>query len=144
MDIEIRECKVEDVESIYNLNKNSLDCDFNKDIIKENLEKIIENKNYKILVATYYREVVGYIQAHDYTSLYQESLTDIIGLAVDKRYQGKCIGKRLVQSIEEWAIEEGSKGLRLVTRIDRESAHEFYKKKGFEEIKLQKNFKKYF
>lgn len=144
MEITIRQGHIDDADFIYKLNKYSLGYDYPLEKTKKKLEKILSNNNYRVLVAVYKDEVVGYIEAHDYESLYQDSLKDIMALVVAKDFQNMGIGGMLIDSIEKWARDESSKGLRLVTREKREQAHNFYMKKGFKEIKLQKNFKKYF
>lgn len=144
MEIEIRECKIDDAEGIYILNKNSLGYDYPLEKTREKLYRISNKDGYKILVAVYEDDIVGYIEAHDYESLYQDSLVDIMALMVSKDCQGKGIGKKLVNEIELWAKENNYIGLRLVTRIDREQAHGFYERLGFKEMKIQKNFKKFF
>ncbi|QQK06928.1 GNAT family N-acetyltransferase [Miniphocaeibacter halophilus] len=144
MEITIRRCLIEDANYIYKLNKFSLGYDYPLEKTKEKLEKILDNNSYRVLVAVYKGEVVAYIEAHDYESLYQDSLKDIMALVVAKDFQNMGIGGKLIDRIEKWARNEGSKGLRLVSREKRQETHMFYRKKGFKEIKLQKNFKKYF
>lgn len=144
MEIIIRNFETKDAKNIYSLNKDGLGYDYNLEKVKEKLIKLSNNENYKILVAECDNQVVGYLEAHKYESLYQDSLVDMMALVVDEKYRGIGIGKKLIEGIELWAKSIDAKGLRLVTRIDRIKTHSFYEGIGFKEIKIQKNYKKFF
>lgn len=59
-----------------------------------------------------------------------------IGLvAVSPKFQGKGLGKLLMQTAEHWAIEKGLEEIEVVTQGDNESACKFYESLGY---KLEK------
>lgn len=142
--IVIRKFKLEDYSQIQEINKTSLGYDYDLANTKKQLQRIIETTNDQLFVAELNQQVIGYIHAASYECTYCESLKNILALAVACDYQGHGIGKRLLQEVEAWAIEEGCKGVRLVSSETRLEAHKFYLNCGYSQRKIQKNFIKYF
>ena len=142
--MKIREIKISDNKAIYKLNK-QLGYEYSEAKTKEKLAPLIKSANDKIYVAVNDQDkAIGYIHGAFYRLIYYDDLVDILGFVVDEKHRGKGIGKTLMAKLEEWAIQNGYKGLRLVTREEREQAHRFYEKCGFKLHKTQKNYKKIF
>ncbi len=144
MEIEIREAAISDCTAIYDLNKNSLGYDYPLEKTQVQLQKILTGGTEKIFVACIDGGIAGYIHAADYECLFENSRKNIIGIAVDRRYQNQGIGTALVAAVEEWAKNTGAAGVRLVSGSNRHEAHRFYTAKGYRMRKEQKNFVKYF
>ena len=144
LEIIIRECKLQDYIDIALLNKNEMGYDYSTADTKKQLEKLINNSNHKIYVATVTDKVVGYIHANHYDLLYAPHLKNIMGLAVSSHFRKIGIGKMLLHQIEQWAQATGAYGVRLVSGKTRIGAHAFYTLCGYIENKEQKNFKKMF
>lgn len=144
MKITIRTAVVGDYEGIYLLNAHGLGYDYSIEKTRQRLVQILQKENNRIFVAEIENKIVGYIHSADYDCTYVDSLKDILALAVDKSYRGKGIGNTLLLAAEEWAKETGSLGVRLVSGIDREEAHKFYKACGYVNRKNQMNFIKWF
>ncbi|MFV0395846.1 MAG: GNAT family N-acetyltransferase [Coprobacillaceae bacterium] len=140
----IREINIEDTKRIQEINKMALSYDYPFEQTKDKISKILNLEGSKILVACTKNEVVGYIHMSDYECTYMDSLKNILALAVDPTYQKQGIGKLLIQATEEWAKEDGSTGIRLVSGHNREEAHKFYQRCGYHMRKEQKNFIKFF
>lgn len=86
-------------------------------------------------VATWKEQVVGMIGVRLLINYeIDDSVTQISALVVNKEYQGRGIGKSLLNFIEEWSRSKGSNILYLTsgTKEERKPAHEFYKEMGFE------------
>jgi len=143
-EIVIRVAENEDAESIQQINLLTLGYDYDIDSPAIQLTTILNNENSKIFVAEIENRVVGYIHGSDYNCTYASSMKDIIGLAVLAEYRRYGIGRKLLEKLEEWAKNDGSEGIRLVSGFDRLNAHEFYIRCGYEERKKQKNFFKLF
>ncbi|WP_404410219.1 GNAT family N-acetyltransferase [Companilactobacillus paralimentarius] len=88
-------------------------------------------------------KVLGYIQMSDYENTYHKSLKNIITLAVDGNHQHEGIGSKLIEHAEQWAKEDGSYGIRLVSGFERKSGHKFYDKHGYEIRKEEINYIKW-
>ena len=142
--MKIREVKISDIGKITQLNK-QLGYEYPEAKSKEKLSQLIKSDKDKIFVAVNDQDkVIGYIHGAFYRLIYYDDFVDILGFVVDEKYRGKDIGKALMAKLEEWAIQYGYKGLRLVTGEQREQAHSFYEKCGFTLHKTQKNYKKIF
>ena len=140
----IRNANFEDCESLCELNLIGLGYDYPIEKTKMQLIKILEKPHVKLLVAEIDDTIAGYIHAVDYDCVYSDSLKNILAIVVDEHFRGKNIGRKLLTAVEEWAKEDGSCGVRLVSGMDRVGAHDFYKACGYSLRKEQKNFIKIF
>ena len=87
---------------------------------------------------------VGYIEAQIYDTPYAETYVNIMALAVDEKFQGQGLGKKLLSAAEDWGKTKGAVGIRVESSTYRTEAHKFYKACGYECAKEHKNFKKIF
>ena len=131
-EIKIRPAVIADSGDICGLNARELGYDYPQEKTREKLEGLLESASDKVFVAECGGQVVGYIHACDYDVLYAPHMKDIMG-----------IGKALMSAAEQWAVETGAEGIRLVSGRTREGAHAFYRRIGFTGGKEQLNFKKY-
>lgn len=142
--MKIRECLLSDYKRIYEINKISFGYEYDLEKTKERVSIILKRSSDKIYVACNEKEVIGYIHGSDYECTYNDSLKNVMALAVDPKYQGKGVGKKLLQTIENWAKQDNCCGIRLVSGFNRTEAHAFYLHCGYIERKQQKNFIKNF
>ncbi|MEN6314817.1 MAG: GNAT family N-acetyltransferase [Clostridiaceae bacterium] len=140
----IRKAAIEDYEDIYRLNKEGLGYDYPVEKTKDKLQVILDLTEDKIFVADHEGKVAGYIHLSSYECTYCDNLKNIMALVVDEAYRKMGIGRRLIQTAEEWAKGSGSKGIRLVSGFNRTIAHQFYLACGYVLRKEQKNFIKWF
>jgi ribosomal protein S18 acetylase RimI-like enzyme len=88
--------------------------------------------NYYIYVAVTDGQVVGFIAAIQEISLeIQNDYFRIINLAVSETFQGKGIGKALLQHIEDISFSKGITFIVLSCGFHRLEAHEFYQRNGY-------------
>ena len=137
----IRQAKIEDYKDICKICCDDLGYNCSEELVKERLEGLDKN-NERVLVAVYNSEVVGYLHAQIYKTLYFEELINFLGLAVSKEYRNKKVGTRLVNEIENWAKENGIKKVRVNSGFSRKEAHEFYRSLGYNNEKEQIRFLK--
>lgn len=140
----IREVTIDDYKDIRNLNKNALGYDFPLEKTKTQLEKILTGKGAKVFGAFVDGKLIGYVHVSDYECSFNDSLKNIMGIAVDPAYRKKGIGRALLTQAEAWARETGAAGIRLVSSVGRTEAHKFYEVMGYTSKKEQKNFRKIF
>ena len=144
MSVVIRDADCGDCESVYKLNLVGLGYDYPIEKTEMQFLKITEKPHVKFLVAEVDGTVAGYIHAVDYDCVYFDSLKNILALVVDERFRGKNVGRKLLSAVEEWAKDDGSYGVRLVSGTERTGAHEFYKACGYTLRKEHRNFIKIF
>ena len=140
-DIIIRQAKIEDYKDICKICCDDLGYNCSEELVKERLKGLDKNSE-RVLVAVYNSEVVGYLHAQIYKTLYFEELINFLGLAVSKEYRNKKVGTKLVNEIENWAKENGIKKVRVNSGFSRKEAHEFYRSLGYNNEKEQIRFLK--
>lgn len=89
-------------------------------------------------------KVVGFIHAETYESLYSDCGLNVLGLAVLPEFQGKGIGKKLMDHLEVHAKKNSVRFIRLSSAETRIAAHKFYENIGYICDKTQKRFIKIF
>ena len=76
-------------------------------LVKERISQL-EDEREAVFVAVIDENVVGYIHVEKYNTLYFETMANILGLAVSKRYRKHGVGKALVNQAEKWAVEKSN------------------------------------
>lgn len=113
-------------------------------LVKQNIERVIEDPHYYVTVFEDHDGVPkGFLHAERYDLLYRASGWNIIAFAVLPDSQHRGIGTQLLASLENHARQDKAAFIRLNTRMEREKAHEFYQKSGYQCDKTQKRFIKY-
>lgn len=140
----VRRAALEDAEAIWRLNKEVMGYDYPPEKTTGKLEKALQDPSQCILVAELEETVAGYIHLVDYDTLYFPHMKNVLALAVLPVYRRRGAASALLAEGERWARESGAAGIRLVSGAQREGAHACYRENGYEEIKLQKNFRKLF
>ena len=86
--------------------------------------------------------ILGYVEAEIYESLYSDAGLNILGLAVFPFAQGRGIGRQLMERMEDFAKSHQYTFIRLNSASHRKEAHVFYEHIGYEGNKTQKRFLK--
>jgi glucosamine-phosphate N-acetyltransferase len=109
--------------------KNQFDFETTKVLFNRNLKS-----DYKqIICAVHDSKIIGYCSMSIKNSLWQQGLLgNVDELVVDEKYRGKGIGKKLMDSITNIAVQIDCKKIELDSGLHRKDSHEFYKKIGFE------------
>ncbi len=144
-DLFIRKTVPEDAENICEINKNSLGYDFSVDKTVVQIKQITKDEKTLLLSATDdENRAVGYIEAQIYDTPYAKTYVNIMALAVNEKFQGQGIGKKLLSAAENWGKAKDAVGITLESSTYRTEAHKFYEACGYECAKEHKNFKKIF
>ncbi|GAB6990225.1 GNAT family N-acetyltransferase [Paenibacillus pini] len=104
-------------------------------VMRERMEASETNPSSCTLVAELDGEVVGMIALNQIFSYAKsEKATQVSALIVSEEHRHQGLGKRLINSAEEWGRAQGSKILFLTSgnRVERAPAHAFYEHIGFE------------
>lgn len=102
---------------------------------ESDFEKTVDDDNYLYLTALDSDKVVGY--AGLVMSIPEGDITNI---AVDYEYRHLGIGEQLLTSLITLGCEKGLEDIYLEVRESNENAINLYKKAGFEQIGIRKNF----
>lgn len=101
---------------------------------KENILKELNNQTFFYFVAIYHNEVIGYIS---FSLIYDIEIESIV---VKKKYQRLDIGTLLIDYIFQFATIHKISNIYLEVRKSNFSAISLYKKKGFSEVSIRKNY----
>ncbi len=137
----IRKMECDDYEDIHQLNK-ELMYTYTLNKTKDNINKLLKNKEEYLYVYVANGKVIGYIHGSSYQLLFSDKLINILGLVISKNYRKDGIGKKLLNYLEVEASRNGYEGVILKTGIERVEAHKFYRKCGYTEEKKQLKFTK--
>ncbi len=102
---------------------------------KEAYEKEISNPLANYRVITFEDQVVAY---GGFWKIIDEA--DINNIAVKKEFRGMGFGKMLMNALIEDAKSQNIKAMTLEVRVSNESAIALYKKLGFKEAGIRKNY----
>ena len=138
----LRALKATDVASIHEINKDALGYDFSPEETASQLTKLSQDSHHYLLgyEDDSSHELVGYIHAEVYESLYSKAGFNILALAVMPQSQGRGFGRDLLEGLEKETKRRGYEFIRLNSADHRLSAHAFYERVGYTCDKVQKRF----
>jgi GNAT superfamily N-acetyltransferase len=113
------------------------------DEVRKQLSDMQDASDYAVLVAELPGgKIAGWIGAYIFRSIEAGSWPEVNGLVVDENLRSRGIGKRLLDAAEQWAQSIGYDAISVRSNITRDRAHQFYKNNGYEQIKIQREFRK--
>lgn len=138
----LRDLKTRDVAAICEINKETLGYSFSLEETASQLAKLSQDSHHFLLgyEDDASHELLGYVHAEVYESLYSKAGFNILALAVLPQRQGKGIGKALLEGLEQETKRRGYEFIRLNSADHRLGAHAFYEKVGYTCDKMQKRF----
>ena len=138
----LRDLKTTDVAAIYEINKETLGYSFSLEETASQIVKLSQDSHHYLLGFEDFtsHDLLGYVHAEVYESLYSKPGFNILALAVLPQTQGKGIGKALLEGLEQETKRRGYEFIRLNSADHRLGAHAFYEKVGYTCDKVQKRF----
>ncbi len=108
------------------------------DEMKERLAAILPDSDYMTFVAEHQKEVVGVIGV-GVNRYYEKNGTygRLLALVVDEKMKGHGIGASLVAEAEGWLNERAVGSIVVNSGKQRNDAHRFYERLGYEETGLR-------
>ena len=143
----IRKIKKEDARSIREICDISLGYTVSTELVENQITKLLSDKKHHVIYVYEdedLHKVVGFLHAEIYESLYSDCGLNILGLAVLPEFQGRSIGKKLMNHLEMDSRQELVKFIRLNSAEARTEVHKFYENIGYVCDKTQKRFIKIF
>ena len=138
----LRELRLTDIEAICEINQESLGYTFSLEDTASQLAKLSQDSHHYLLgyEGDTSHELVGYIHAEVYESLYSKAGFNILALAVLPQSQGRGFGRDLLEGLEKETKRRGYEFIRLNSADHRLGAHAFYERVGYTCDKVQKRF----
>lgn len=127
-----RRFKQSDISGICGL----INCELGYNVAENDLairiNQMQKDKNYCIFVAENDNKVIAFIGLHIGLAFeFSGKVMRIIALAVKRDYQRQGIGKKLLQTAENYGAENQNAIISVNSGLQRTSAHQFYEKQGF-------------
>jgi len=83
-------------------------------------------------------QLVGFVRLQTHTDYFsKEKHGYIANLAVEKSFEGKGIGRKLIETAEIWAREKGYDRLTLHVFVENDRARRIYEEQGFQQDIIQ-------
>lgn len=138
----LRPIKLTDADQIKTINEVELGYKTDIDLVQGQIIKLSQDRKHFLLAYEdeLSHQVLAYIHAEVYESLYSKPGFNILALAVSKDFQNKGIGKKLMLALETEAKTKGYDFIRFNSAETRHHAHKFYESLGYVSDKLQKRF----
>ena len=136
-----REINTADAQEVAEICKVALGYDVDVENVEKQIAKLTNDNKHNIIIGfenEQTRKIIGFVHAELYESLYMDTGLNILGLAVDSNFQGQGIGKKLMSSIEDYALKNNISYIRLNSNVRRIGAHKFYESIGYVCDKTQK------
>lgn len=134
MGFSVREAVHDDFEHVYPLFEQLWP---NKELNKNDLEKVfkrgVDSHNDVLLCALLDGEIIGFCAYAIMNNLWQEGyISYIYAMVVDEKLRGKGFGSKLIAEAINKSRSQDMKRVELDSGFQREKAHKFYEKLGFE------------
>jgi predicted N-acetyltransferase YhbS len=140
----IREAKLEDLPVIAILS-GELGYSSDEETVRKRFMKIKSDSNHAVFVAeSESYEIAGWIHVMPRILLLSRPIAEIGGLVVSEKYRRKGVGKRLVECAETWAKNHNYEGIIVRSDTKRIESHHFYPQIGYDPLKEQKVYIRFF
>ena len=100
----IRNLRIKDAERLHTINKEQLGYDFPLNLTRKKLSKLLSDTDHHFFLwfeDSINHQILGYVHAEVYDSIYSDTLFNVLGIAVSKENDKQGIGKKLMQSLEK-------------------------------------------
>ena len=138
-----REINTADTSEVAEICKTALGYDVDVENVEKQIAKLTNDKKQHIIIGyedEKTRKIIGFVHAQMYESFYSDLGLNILGLAVNPDFQDRGIGRKLMNELEDYAVDNNISFIRLNSAMKREEAHNFYEHIGYTCDKVQKRF----
>ncbi|HEP1492400.1 TPA: GNAT family N-acetyltransferase [Streptococcus pyogenes] len=131
-----------DCPSLKEINDKALGYCVSLDLVESQFERLIEDCHHYFLAYADKDtdQLLGYVHAERYETLYASDGLNLLGLAVLPAYQRRGIGSALLRALESQAKQESIAFIRLNSASHRKEAHAFYRNLDYADDKTQLRF----
>lgn len=136
MSISIEKAKVDDLDALYEIEK---ECFTIEAFSKRQIASLLRRSNSISLLAKINDEVVGFLIALIH-KINNEKIAHIITLDVAVKARRKRVGLRMFENLDRILEKNEVKVCYLEVRVDNKAARKFYRKLGYVETEMIRNF----
>ena len=141
--IKIVNCTIGDTKNLFELfNEWDKSHSFDFDVFSDSLNKILKEEYNKIFLAVEDNNIAGYVQMYKCHELGFDSYYEVVQLLVSGNKRNSGIGKLLMKKVEDTALKDNIKTIKLSSQVHRTNAHVFYENIGYEYYKISKFYEK--
>lgn len=113
------------------------------DELRQRLASLPSGEQAVVLVAAGEEDVaLGWVHVALRHDLVTRLTAQVMGLVVDEAARSRGIGARLLDAAERWAAQRGCARVLIGTRVTRQRAHGFYRRRGYALLKTSHFFEK--
>ncbi len=114
------------------------------ELFRRRLEQLLPQADHAAFVAEIDPGlVIGWIESEERQILAVGRLCEVVGLVVDENHRRAGVARRLMEAVEQWAIERGLEQVSLRSNVVRPESHAFYEKIGYARFKTQHAYRKF-
>lgn len=136
----VQRATVEDAKLITKLYREELGYgELTEDLVLDNLKRILDDPQQAVFVLSPDK---GFVHVQAIIAINMVPSARIVGFAVDSNQQGQGFGKKLLQAVQTWSIENSLEAIILSSSTFRSQAHGFYESQGFIRTREQYLFEK--
>lgn len=140
--MEIRKIKLEDLDSVFKLLNELYENKIEYSKFSQKYKESLKDSSFYGIVAIEENKVVGVLISRVINRLAKKkNILFIDDLIVNQNCRNTGIGKKLIQTATDYAVNKDCGALELTSMIQNVNAHRFYENNGFE--KRQYKFKKH-
>jgi GNAT superfamily N-acetyltransferase len=100
--------------------------------LERRLKAVLGHVDHRVWVCDEGGTVVGLLHAFFRPALDKPPEVMVQALVIEASQRSKGVGEALMQVAESWARETGCTSVALYSRVDRDRAHSFYERLGYE------------
>jgi N-acetylglutamate synthase-like GNAT family acetyltransferase len=141
-DFVVRRARISDAPAVAELS-GVLGYAVDAEVMRRRLEETGARETHAIFVAERQGVVVGWIEAAERDILVAGRVGEICGLVVAEGRRVSGVGRRLVETAEEWARGRGLSQITLRSNLIRPESHAFYERVGYTRFKTQHAYRKW-
>ncbi len=142
MEITVRPAQKEDCSEITHLT-NQLGYPSTLEKICEIMDLVLAHNDHQVFIAEKENTIVGYIHLIQSMRIGSIPFVEIAAFIIDESSRSLGVGSSLIHKSERWTSSLGLKDIRIRSNIIRQEAHNFFQKRGFQNIKTQEVFSKH-
>lgn len=130
--VTIRKIEKEDYPTVASLWRDVLGVPTTDVDLAETYAKMEDDGRYLTLIAEVDKELAGLVtMVFSYAIGHPDGYAKVNGLGVFEKFRGKGIGRALLESAEQIALDRGAHYVGLASGFSREDAHAFYEHLGY-------------
>lgn len=127
----VRELRASDLGAVRRL-LGELGYETSAAVLEARVDAVLGAAQHRLIVAEDRDSVIGVLHVFERPSLEKGAQAVVQSMVVDAGHRRAGVGRALLDEAQAWASERGLDAVVLHTRTDRDDAHAFYARNGFQ------------